>query len=82
MIITGAHQFDSYSGYMYLDHDERKRFGGCGCPKVTVKDYSACYNWRLVTKTNKLWSQLPQEMIEMIAEYCILKTSKRTCDII
>ena len=42
-------------------------------PETVVKEYNACYEWRKVVSRNELWSQLPQEIIEMVASECVVK---------
>jgi len=40
------------------------------------KNYHYCYEWRRIVMKNKLWAQLPQELIENIANYCITYTNQ------
>ena len=35
-------------------------------------EYKACYEWRKVARVHEVWSQLPNELIEMIAQHCIV----------
>jgi hypothetical protein len=35
--------------------------------------YDACYTWRKIAHVNDIWSQLPNELIEQIAQSCIVR---------
>jgi hypothetical protein len=52
-------EYSALSRYWHLDNTEPV--------------YNACYEWRKIAHISELWSQLPNEMIEMIARSCIVR---------